>query len=52
MSRTSAELIGAEAPVLAHNYHPLPVVVARAEGAWVEDVEGAAISTCWPATRR
>lgn len=40
MSRTSAELIGAEAPVLAHNYHPLPVVVARAEGAWVEDVEG------------
>ncbi|MEV0978965.1 ornithine--oxo-acid transaminase [Streptomyces sp. NPDC049915] len=38
--RTSAELIGAEEPVLAHNYHPLPVVVARAEGAWVEDVEG------------
>ncbi|MFF9815683.1 ornithine--oxo-acid transaminase [Streptomyces sp. NPDC014006] len=37
---TSAELIGAEEPVLAHNYHPLPVVVARAEGAWVEDVEG------------
>jgi len=24
----------------AHNYHPLPVVVARAEGIWVEDVEG------------
>ena len=24
----------------AHNYHPLPVVIARAEGAWVEDVEG------------
>ncbi|WP_371101252.1 ornithine--oxo-acid transaminase [Streptomyces sp. PU_AKi4] len=39
-ARTSAELIGAEEPVLAHNYHPLPVVVARAEGAWVEDVEG------------
>jgi ornithine--oxo-acid transaminase len=38
--RPSAELIRAEAPVLAHNYHPLPVVVARAEGAWVEDVEG------------
>ncbi|KOT37629.1 ornithine--oxo-acid aminotransferase [Streptomyces caelestis] len=38
--RTSAELIGAEEPVLAHNYHPLPVVVARAQGAWVEDVEG------------
>ncbi|MFI9649536.1 ornithine--oxo-acid transaminase [Streptomyces sp. NPDC052040] len=39
-TRTSDELIGAEQPVLAHNYHPLPVVVARAEGAWVEDVEG------------
>ncbi|GGV64570.1 ornithine--oxo-acid transaminase [Streptomyces thermoviolaceus] len=38
--RTSQELIRAEEPVLAHNYHPLPVVVARAEGAWVEDVEG------------
>ena len=24
----------------AHNYHPLDVVVARAEGAWVWDVEG------------
>ncbi|RZU36066.1 ornithine--oxo-acid transaminase [Streptomyces sp. BK022] len=39
-ARTSADLIRAEEPVLAHNYHPLPVVVARAEGAWVEDVEG------------
>ncbi|WP_405597101.1 MULTISPECIES: ornithine--oxo-acid transaminase [unclassified Streptomyces] len=38
--RSSAELISAETPVLAHNYHPLPVVVARAEGTWVEDVEG------------
>ncbi len=24
----------------ANNYHPLPVVLARGEGAWVEDVEG------------
>ncbi|MFI1167277.1 ornithine--oxo-acid transaminase [Streptomyces sp. NPDC020801] len=39
-TRTSSELIQAEEPVLAHNYHPLPVVVARAEGTWVEDVEG------------
>ncbi|MGW5368590.1 ornithine--oxo-acid transaminase [Streptomyces sp. NPDC004009] len=39
-TRTSEDLIRAEEPVLAHNYHPLPVVVARAEGAWVEDVEG------------
>jgi ornithine--oxo-acid transaminase len=26
--------------VSAHNYHPLPVVVAEAEGVWVTDVEG------------
>ncbi|MEU9113641.1 ornithine--oxo-acid transaminase [Streptomyces sp. NPDC048483] len=38
--RTPADLIRAEAPVLAHNYHPLPVVIARAEGVWVEDIEG------------
>ena len=24
----------------AHNYHPLPVVVAHAEGAWMTDVDG------------
>lgn len=24
----------------AHNYHPLPVVIARAEGVWVHDTEG------------
>ncbi|MFE1325355.1 ornithine--oxo-acid transaminase [Streptomyces sp. NPDC058741] len=39
-TRGSEELIRAEEPVLAHNYHPLPVVVTRAEGTWVEDVEG------------
>jgi ornithine--oxo-acid transaminase len=24
----------------AHNYHPLPIVVAKAEGVWVEDADG------------
>ncbi len=24
----------------AHNYHPLPVVVSKAKGVWVEDVDG------------
>ncbi|XVQ12684.1 ornithine--oxo-acid transaminase [Spirillospora sp. CA-255316] len=24
----------------AHNYHPLPIVIAEAEGAWLTDVEG------------
>lgn len=30
----------------AHNYHPLPVVVAEAEGAWVTDVEGRRYLDC------
>jgi ornithine--oxo-acid transaminase len=37
---SSAELIGLVDRYSAHNYHPLPVVVADAEGAWVTDVEG------------
>ena len=37
---TTAHLIAAEHAHVAHNYHPLPVVVARGEGAWVTDVEG------------
>jgi ornithine--oxo-acid transaminase len=39
-TRSSEELIHAEESSLAHNYHPLPVVVSRAEGVWVWDVEG------------
>ena len=35
-----AQLIAAESAHVAHNYHPLPVVAARAEGVWVTDVEG------------
>jgi ornithine--oxo-acid transaminase len=30
----------------AHNYHPLPVVVAHAEGAWVTDVAGRRYLDC------
>jgi ornithine--oxo-acid transaminase len=37
--RTPGELAEAER-YTAHNYHPLPVVVAEAEGAWVTDVDG------------
>ncbi|GAA3746632.1 ornithine--oxo-acid transaminase [Streptomyces tremellae] len=37
--RTEAAVASAEAHG-AHNYHPLPVVVASAEGAWMTDVEG------------
>ena len=38
-TRTEALLALAE-QYAAHNYHPLPVVIAEAEGAWVTDVEG------------
>ncbi|MBD7957625.1 ornithine--oxo-acid transaminase [Microbacterium sp. Sa4CUA7] len=33
-------VIAAEEQHVAHNYHPLPVVVATGEGVWVTDVEG------------
>jgi ornithine--oxo-acid transaminase len=36
----TTEAIAAVAAHAAHNYHPLPVVLARGDGAWVEDVEG------------
>ncbi|MFE3550204.1 ornithine--oxo-acid transaminase [Streptomyces kronopolitis] len=39
MTSTERFLAAAEAHS-AHNYHPLPVVVATAEGAWVTDVAG------------
>ncbi|MET8469891.1 ornithine--oxo-acid transaminase [Streptomyces sp. NPDC006422] len=39
MSATDAAIALAEDHG-AHNYHPLPVVVATAEGAWMTDVEG------------
>ncbi len=40
MARTAAELIGLEERYGAHNYHPLDVVLARGQGAWVWDVGG------------
>ncbi|KOX26562.1 ornithine--oxo-acid aminotransferase [Streptomyces sp. NRRL F-6491] len=39
VSRTEDAIASAEAHS-AHNYHPLPVVVASADGAWMTDVEG------------
>jgi ornithine--oxo-acid transaminase len=37
---TSEGLIAAADARSAHNYHPLPVVVASAEGAWMTDADG------------
>ncbi|MFD4995728.1 ornithine--oxo-acid transaminase [Streptomyces buecherae] len=39
MTASERSIAAAEAHS-AHNYHPLPVVVAAADGAWVTDVEG------------
>ncbi|MGW7104504.1 ornithine--oxo-acid transaminase [Streptomyces sp. NPDC054838] len=39
MSKTADAIRTADAHS-AHNYHPLPIVVATAEGAWMTDVEG------------
>ena len=37
---TSKDLVNLESKYGAHNYHPLPVVLARGEGPFVWDVEG------------
>ena len=39
-TKTSSEAIALEEKHGAHNYHPLPVVLARGEGVFVWDVEG------------
>lgn len=36
----SSKLIEQTEKYGAHNYHPLPIVISRAEGVWVEDPEG------------
>ncbi|MGW4791607.1 ornithine--oxo-acid transaminase [Nonomuraea sp. NPDC004297] len=43
---TSAELIEVSERRGAHNYHPLPVVIHEAHGAWVTDVEGKRYLDC------
>jgi ornithine--oxo-acid transaminase len=40
MSMTAADFIALDEQWSTHNYHPLPVVIAKAEGAWVTDVHG------------
>ncbi|MDN5803556.1 MAG: ornithine--oxo-acid transaminase [Microlunatus sp.] len=43
---TSAGYIALEDAHVAHNYHPLPVVIATGDGAWVTDVEGRRYLDC------
>jgi len=40
VERNAAALIDLAEKHSAHNYHPLPVVIASAQGAWVTDVSG------------
>jgi len=42
----STDLIAIEDRAGAHNYHPLPVVIAEAKGAWVTDVDGRRYLDC------
>jgi len=44
--RTADEYLDAEHDHVAHNYHPLSVVVASGEGAWVTDVAGRKYLDC------
>lgn len=44
-ARTQA-LIAEEEAHAAHNYHPLPVVIASGDGAWVTDVDGKRYLDC------
>lgn len=44
--RTLPDEIELEDEFVAHNYHPLPVVIAEAEGAWVTDVTGRRYLDC------
>jgi len=37
---TTREIIEVTEKHGAHNYHPLPIVISKAEGVWVEDPEG------------
>jgi len=43
---TSKEFIEMDLKYCAHNYHPIPVVISRAEGVWVYDPEGKKYLDC------
>jgi ornithine--oxo-acid transaminase len=40
MTTITSSLIEQTEKYGAHNYHPLPIVISKAEGVWVEDPEG------------
>ncbi|TXP84738.1 aminotransferase class III-fold pyridoxal phosphate-dependent enzyme, partial [Escherichia coli] len=46
LSPATQAAIGQVEAHAAHNYHPLPVVVEEASGAWVTDVDGRRYLDC------
>ncbi|GAB5464727.1 MAG: ornithine aminotransferase [Candidatus Kapaibacteriales bacterium] len=44
--QTTQDYINIEEKLGAHNYHPLDVVISKADGVWVEDVEGNRFLDC------
>lgn len=44
--KSTREFIDLESQFGAHNYHPLDIVIERAEGVWVYDVEGKRYLDC------
>lgn len=40
MTRSTLDYINEVDKVSAHNYHPIPAVIAKGEGVWVTDVDG------------
>ena len=44
--RTTADFLAEVDRYSAHNYHPLPIVLTKGEGAWVWDVEGRKFLDC------
>ena len=40
MSTKTEQIIDLTEQYGAKNYHPLPIVISKAEGVWVEDPEG------------
>ena len=43
---STADAIAVDDRYAAHNYSPLPIVAASAEGAWITDIEGRRYLAC------
>lgn len=44
--KSSKDYMELESKIGAHNYHPIPVVISKAQGVWVWDVEGKKYLDC------